>query len=94
MYYRIYLIILLIFSYITGVLGFLSGKKYEKDNHHVDNIGSYPSCDMVNNAIRYILKDGDTDKAVSELVFAIQKADGYLHEDIKELLNNNKQSEL
>ena len=43
--------------------------------------GRYPCCDMINNAIRDIL-NGDTDAAVEELLQAIWKADGYLHEDI------------
>lgn len=44
--------------------------------------GRYPSCDMVNNAIRFIL-EGETDDAISELYYAIQKAGGYIHEDIE-----------
>jgi hypothetical protein len=36
---------------------------------------------MVNNAIRLIL-DGQSDIAVAELLSAISKADGYVHEDI------------
>lgn len=43
--------------------------------------GRYPCCDMVNNAIRLIL-DGKSDIAVAELLSAISKADGYVHEDI------------
>ena len=43
--------------------------------------GRYPCCDMVNNAIRLIL-DGQSDIAVAELLSAISKADGYVHEDI------------
>ena len=45
--------------------------------------GKYPCCDMVNNAIRFILK-GSTDMAIEELLQAILKAEGYLHEDLKE----------
>jgi hypothetical protein len=37
---------------------------------------------MVNNAIRYILR-GDNDSAIEELLQAILKADGYVHEDLK-----------
>ena len=43
--------------------------------------GRYPCCDMVNNAIRHIL-NGDNDSAIEELLQAIWKADGYLHEDL------------
>lgn len=43
--------------------------------------GQYPSCDHLNNALRY-LKDGDEDTAILEIVFAIEKADGYFYEDV------------
>lgn len=43
--------------------------------------GRYPCCDLVNNAIRFIIK-GDSDNAIEELLQAIWKADGYIHEDI------------
>lgn len=42
--------------------------------------GRYPSCDMLNNALRF-LHEGKIDDACSEIVFAIEKADGYFHED-------------
>ena len=45
--------------------------------------GRYPCCDLVNNAIRDIL-NGKTDNAISELMLAIHKAGGYVHEDIAE----------
>ena len=43
--------------------------------------GRYPSCDMLNNALRFI-RDGQTETACEEIIFAIEKADGYFHEDI------------
>lgn len=43
-------------------------------------LGKYPSCDMLNNALRF-LRDGNTDCAIEEIIFAIEKADGYFHED-------------
>ena len=43
--------------------------------------GRYPSCDMLNNALRFIY-DGKIDAACSEIVFAIEKAGGYFHEDV------------
>lgn len=43
--------------------------------------GRYPSCDHLNNALRY-LKDGDRDNAILEIIFAIEKANGYFYEDI------------
>ena len=42
--------------------------------------GRYPSCDMLNNALRS-LREGKTDCAISEIIFAIDKADGYFHSD-------------
>ena len=45
--------------------------------------GRYPCCDLVNNAIRFILA-GKTDIAVEELLQAIWKSNGYLHEDLEE----------
>lgn len=42
--------------------------------------GRYPSCDMLNNALRF-LRDGKTDCAMIEIIFAIDKADGYFHDD-------------
>ena len=44
--------------------------------------GRYPSCDMLNNALRF-LRDGNIDAACAEIVFAIDKADGYFHEDLE-----------
>ena len=42
--------------------------------------GKYPSCDMLNNALRF-LRDGNTDCAIWEIISAIEKADGYFYED-------------
>lgn len=43
--------------------------------------GRYPSCDMMNNALRF-LYEGKIDAASAEIVFAIEKAGGYFHEDV------------
>lgn len=43
--------------------------------------GRYPSCDMLNNALRFIY-EGKIDTACAEIVFAIDKAGGYFHEDV------------
>ena len=43
--------------------------------------GRYPSCDMLNNALRFIY-DGRIEVACSMIVFAIDKAGGYFHEDV------------
>ena len=42
--------------------------------------GRYPCCDLLNNALRF-LREGKTDIAIEEIIFAIKKADGYFHED-------------
>ena len=44
--------------------------------------GRYPCCDLINNAIRFIL-DGKTDSAIEDLLQTIWKSGGYLHEDLK-----------
>lgn len=43
--------------------------------------GRYPSCDMLNNALRFI-RDGQIQTACEEIIIAIEKADGYFHKDI------------
>jgi hypothetical protein len=42
--------------------------------------GRYPSCDILNNALRFI-REGKIDIACQAIVFAIEKADGYFHDD-------------
>lgn len=51
--------------------------------------GRYPSCDMLNNALRF-LRAGNTDCAIEEIIFAIEKADGYFHEDNIQFVNDTK----
>lgn len=51
--------------------------------------GRYPLCDMLNNALRFI-HEGKIDSACEEIVFAIEKADGYFHEDIVPIVENVK----
>jgi hypothetical protein len=48
--------------------------------------GRYPCCDMVNTAIRFIA-NGKPEYAIEELYQAIQKADGYIHEDLIDVVN-------
>ncbi len=43
-------------------------------------LGRYPSCDMLNNALRFI-RNGKIENAVEEIIFAIEKANGYFHDD-------------
>ena len=51
--------------------------------------GRYPSCDMLNNALRFI-RQGKTDCAVQEIIFAIEKAGGYFHDDNLETVEKAK----
>ena len=46
--------------------------------------GRYPSCDLLNNALRYLLHNNGSDweHAMEEIITAIHKADGYIHADI------------
>ncbi len=55
--------------------------------------GRYPSCDMLNNALRF-LRNGKTDIAIEEIIFAIEKADGYFHNDNVEMVKSVKQKRL
>lgn len=51
--------------------------------------GKYPSCDLLNNALRFI-RNGNVDAAIDEIIFAIEKADGYFHEDNIQFINDTK----
>lgn len=51
--------------------------------------GRYPSCDLLNNALRF-LREGKTDVAVDEIIFAIEKAGGYFHEDNAQMVADTK----
>lgn len=52
--------------------------------------GKYPSCDMLNNAIRFI-RNGDTESAMMEIIFAVEKADGYFYEEVKPIVDKTKE---
>ena len=51
--------------------------------------GRYPSCDMLNNALRF-LRDGENDLAIEEIIAAIDKADGYFHEDLMSFVDTKR----
>lgn len=51
--------------------------------------GRYPSCDLLNNALRF-LREGKVDVAVEEIIFAIEKADGYFHDDNVQMVEDSK----
>lgn len=44
---------------------------------------------MLNNAIRHI-HDGNTESALMEIIYAIEKAGGYFHEDVKSVVEEAK----
>lgn len=52
--------------------------------------GKYPSCDLLNNAIRFI-HDGKIDAVLIEIIYAIEKADGYFYEDIASVAQEAKE---
>lgn len=52
--------------------------------------GRYPSCDHLNNALRF-LREGEIDEAVEEIIFAIEKAGGYFHEDNVQMVEEAKE---
>ena len=47
-----------------------------------DRIGQYPSCDMLNNAMRFLFEGDVTSnmRAIEEIMYAIIKADGFFYE--------------
>ena len=71
-----------IFYYLTGMIDMLIKKKNSL-------FGRYPSCDHLNNALRH-LKDGDKDNAILEIIFAIEKANGYFHEDVASFVDQKR----
>lgn len=51
------------------------------------NLGVYPSCDLLNNALRILLNNPDEYKhAIKEIKLAIEKVGGYFHKDVEERL--------
>ena len=51
------------------------------------NLGVYPSCDLLNNALRILLNNPEEYKrAIKEIKLAIEKAGGYFHEDVEKKL--------
>lgn len=51
--------------------------------------GRYPSCDMLNNALRFLC-EGKIDNAAIEIIFAVEKAGGYFHSDNIEMVEKLK----
>lgn len=51
--------------------------------------GRYPCCDLLNLALR-CLAEGKTDIAIQEIIFAIEKAGGYFHEDNVQIVEEAK----
>ena len=53
--------------------------------------GKYPCCDLLNQALRFIL-DGKPELAKDDIVHAICKADGYFYDDVAERLGITKEN--
>lgn len=55
-----------------------------------EKYGKYPCVDLLNNAIRFLQRNGgenaNDELAIEEIVYAISKADGRFHEDVKSRL--------
>ena len=49
----------------------------------------YSSCDLLNNALRFISK-GEIEWASEEIVFAIEKAGGYFHDDVQPFVRETR----
>lgn len=47
--------------------------------------GKYPCCDLLNQALRFILDD-KPELAKDDIVHAIRKANGYFYDDVAERL--------
>lgn len=56
-------------------------KNVKKKN---SRFGRYPSCDMLNNALRFYFDGNPIEDSISEIIYAIQKADGYIYDDLKD----------
>lgn len=52
-----------------------------------NRLGAYPSCDLLNNALRILINNPDKyDHAIKEIKLAIEKAGGYFHKDVENKL--------
>ena len=52
-----------------------------------ERFGVYPSCDLLNNALRILINNPNEYKhAIKEIKLAIEKAGGYFHEDVENKL--------
>lgn len=47
--------------------------------------GTYPCCDLINNAILFMLED-KKDVAITELIHTLSKSNGYMYDNVKENL--------
>lgn len=48
---------------------------------------TYPECDHLNIALRFLLRKPEENKAaIEEIYFALRKANGYFYDDVKEKL--------
>ena len=52
--------------------------------------GEYPACSHLNVALRKLLDRADENRvAIEEIVYAITKSNGYIHDDVKNALAKN-----
>jgi hypothetical protein len=52
--------------------------------------GEYPACDHLNVALRYLLDSADKNRIpIEEIVYAIEKSNGYFYDDVKNALAQN-----
>ncbi len=70
-----------IIGVIIGIIWYYN-RKQKKLLKKNAAFGRYPSCDQLNNALRF-LNEGKYDAAKTAIVFAIDNAGGYFHEDLK-----------
>lgn len=70
---------------ITIFNDFKSYRRAIKDG----KFGYYPCADLLNNALRHLLKvekNHEVDCAVSEIIHCLSKANGYYYDDIVQML--------
>lgn len=70
---------------ITMFSDFASYRRALKDG----KFGDYPCADLLNNALRHLLKvdnNHEVDYAISEIIHCLSKANGYYHDDIVQML--------
>lgn len=85
-YMRVFaFIILIVFVVLWTIFDIIDMKKRKQKEAIDEALGTCPSCDHINIALRSLLADPERNAiAIEELCYAIAKADGYFVEDVKE----------